>query len=118
MRITEQLLWQYIDGECTREQCEAVERALEADEQVAATFEKLMNFHKQFQGFFKQRPSRTSTHKSYNPANLIRGNRVNMNASGTASAKVIDLATRTVLNAEVFAAIALTYVTLRLLGSF
>ena len=55
MRITERTLWRYIDGECSPEELEAVEQALRDDERLREHLDRLMGFHRAFQGFFRQR---------------------------------------------------------------
>ena len=45
MKITEQLLWRYIDQDCTAEEANAIEQAIKTDATVKEEYLKLLSFH-------------------------------------------------------------------------
>ena len=58
MRISERLLWRYIDGNLTNEEKALVENRIKCNPSVREAYDKLVEFHQTFQDFFAQSPSK------------------------------------------------------------
>lgn len=55
MKITEEHIWSFIDGELGPEEADAVSTAIANDEQVSNLYLELLEQHDQFRTFFKKR---------------------------------------------------------------
>ena len=55
MKITEEVLWRFIDKDLTPEESEVVSQAIADDEVVSNLYLELLEQHDQFKGFFQQR---------------------------------------------------------------
>ena len=109
MRITEKLLWLYIDGECTQRQRDAIEAAMDADASLKAELERLLALHRKCAGFFRS----TVAEAVNTPRQAIRvdrGNRLNC-VIARPEAVVIDLYSRARLNCSALIAAVATYAT-------
>ena len=55
MKITEELLWRFIDKDLTEEEEMAVSQAISDDEEVGNLYLELLETHDQFAGFFRDK---------------------------------------------------------------
>ena len=55
MKITEELLWRFIDKDLTPEEEDAVTHAIADDEEVGNLYLELLETHDQFASFFKDK---------------------------------------------------------------
>ena len=55
MKITEELLWRFIDKDLTDEEELAVSKAISEDEEVGNLYLELLETHDQFAGFFRDK---------------------------------------------------------------
>ena len=61
MQITEELLWRYIDGECTATERGAIESQLSADPDLRATYADLLAYHTRLIDLMRERRSRRAS---------------------------------------------------------
>ena len=57
MKITEEVLWRFIDDDLTPEETELVSAAIAKEEVVSNLYLELLEQHDQFRGFFQKRQS-------------------------------------------------------------
>ena len=55
MKITEETLWSFIDGDLPADEAAAVSVAIAEDEEISNTYLALLEQHDQFKSFFKKR---------------------------------------------------------------
>ena len=55
MRITERLLWRYIDGDVDEQERARVREAIGQDDEAFAAYQRLLEFHNLFLDFFDKR---------------------------------------------------------------
>lgn len=72
MQITEELLWRYIDGDCTAAERGAIESRLSEDPDLRAAYADLLAYHTRLLDLMRERRSRRAGQAASSIGRLAR----------------------------------------------